>query len=202
MHKLAYLYVFPSFLYFWINLVFIKKQKKSQNKQNPTTTKKPTPLSSARAAGVQKIWGAHQADGHCLGGSVCVSIAGMAGGLSPEGSAETNLRPALPSIPTNTDTAARKIHYYCLFHPWECAAQPAVWHSLTGKPISTEISCCLFSLLFRGSSWRQVFLWWKGYGFVVDHWESRDVAKMCTAGCRCPHPACIMHGGNAWTWQH
>lgn len=35
MHKLVYLYVFPSFLYFWINLVFIKKQK------NPKTNKTP-----------------------------------------------------------------------------------------------------------------------------------------------------------------
>lgn len=195
MHKLAYLYVFLSLLYFWINLVFIRKQKKSQNKQNPTTTKKPTPLSSARAAGVQKIWGA-------LPGwvSLCEHLKNGRGTV-PRG-LSGNLRPALPSIPTDTDTAARKIHYYRLFHPGECAAQPAVWHSLTGKPTCTEISCCLFSLPFRGSSWRQVFLWWKGYGFVVAHWESRDAAKMCTVGCRCPHPACIMHGGNAWTWQH
>lgn len=200
MHKLAYLYVFPSFLYFWINLVFIKKQKKSQNKQNPTTTKKPTPLSSARAAGVQKIWGAHRADGHCLGGSVCVSIAGMAGALSPEGSAGTCVLPCLPSPPTLI--LLRGKYIIIVFFTPGSALHNLLSDTLTGKPTSTEISCCLFSLPFWGSSWRQVFLWWKGYGFVVAHWESRDAAKMCTAGCRCPHPACIMHSGNAWTWQH
>lgn len=158
MHKLAYLYLFPFFFYFWINSVFIKKILLASERDLQTYR--------GFQAAAQSRWvlpGWYQ--------SAWASEEGSRGDWPPEGSAGAPAScSALPS-PRSPRTVkllhGENIIITFFTHRTALHSLPSETLWLIGKPPSAEISCCLFLLPFQEFTWRQAFLWWKGGGFIL-----------------------------------